>query len=75
MCDIKSEATPIGMKGEIVLDVTCKKTGLPITVSNEYGMFCRKMCDLGKNKAAKLVAMMLFRGVAGVFELRDKFRK
>ena len=30
--------------------ITCKTSGKPITVSNEYGMFCEDLCNLEENK-------------------------
>lgn len=55
MCDIKVEETKPGH-----LDVTCKNTGKPITVSNKYGMFCEDKCDLEEAKQAANTISKMF---------------
>jgi len=74
MCDFKTKRTELG-GGKFSLDIRCEKTGLPITETGPYGMFCRKKCDLGKCKAAKLVGETLIRGLAAMMEIRDKLRR
>ena len=44
MCDTKASSTPAA-GGGIDIEVICTNSGKPITISNEYGMFCEDMCD------------------------------
>jgi hypothetical protein len=53
MCDPKGTADE---KGNV--DIICQISGLPITESNEYGMFCANYCEL---EAARKAYEMLER--------------
>jgi hypothetical protein len=57
--------------GRFDLFLTCKKTGKPIDVTNEFGMFCKDLCDLEANKLAKEHAMKMIRDMLPP-ELREE---
>jgi tripartite-type tricarboxylate transporter receptor subunit TctC len=55
VCEIITKETSPGN-----LIITCKKTGKPVTVSNENGMYCEDMCDEDKDiKANKVIKQFL----------------
>jgi hypothetical protein len=59
MCDIDQSAKS-AKNGGVELSLRCKTSGKPITVSNQYGMFCEDMCDLQENiDASKKLEQML----------------
>jgi hypothetical protein len=60
MCEIAQRAKKLP-KGRFDLSLTCKKTGKPITVSNQWGMFCEDLCDLEACKDAEKLGMELIR--------------
>lgn len=58
MCEIVSATHQVqgkkkGSRGSVDVEIRCKTSGLPITITNEYGMFCAKLCNLEDNKVAK----------------------
>ena len=61
MCQIKS-STKLAATSGIEVSVMCKTSGKPITISNEYGMFCEDLCDLQKNKDATKLLQGMFPG-------------
>ena len=44
----KVTETPDGLE----VDVNCRECGKPITVSNQYGMFCENRCGIDKARKA-----------------------
>ena len=62
MCEIKQKETA-AKGGGYNLELTCKKTGKPINVSNDYGMFCEDLCDLQESKDALKKLQRWFPGV------------
>jgi len=51
MCRFKAVPNDNG-NGQIDIECECEISGKPITVSNEYGMFCEDLCELDENKEA-----------------------
>lgn len=74
MCDFNTKRTELG-GGKFSLDIRCEKTGLPITETGPYGMFCRKKCGIGKDKFAKLILENLFKALAVAADFRDKLKR
>ena len=70
MCEIKQKIKSVGKKGRFDLDLTCKKSGLPITVTNANGMFCAKMCDEDQDIAARKIGEKFVKGI-----MKDMFGK
>jgi len=62
MCEIDQSAKP-AKAGGVHLEMRCKQSGKPISVSNHYGMFCEDMCDLQENKDAEKKLKSIFPGV------------
>jgi hypothetical protein len=62
MCDILQKARK-HKDGAFDLFLTCKKTGKPINVTNQWGMFCEDLCDLEACKDAERVGMELIRAM------------
>ena len=49
------------------VELTCKCTGKPITVTNKYGMFCEDLCDLQKCIEAEKQGQELIRALKDWF--------
>ncbi len=60
MCEIVCKNTANGV------DVTCSISGKPITISNEYGMFCEDMCQLEECKSGYEQTMAFISEFTGV---------
>lgn len=61
MCEVKRKGIRAG-KRLITLDVTCKKTGLPITISKKHGVYCVRKCGEEKDKRAHKFARAFLAG-------------
>ena len=59
MCEILKKSNPT--KDGVDWSITCKFTGKPISISNEYGMFCEDLCELDECKKAKTKIENLFK--------------
>jgi len=53
MCDVEALSVE-NPNGGADITVTCKISGKPVNISNEYGMYCEDMCGLKEDKVAKL---------------------
>jgi uncharacterized protein with PIN domain len=53
MCQILKQSVPTKKKGRIDAKVTCAKTGKPIVITNQYGMYCEDKCGLEQDKQAE----------------------
>ncbi len=40
-------------KNKFDVEITCDTCGKPISVTNQYGMFCENLCGLEESKEAK----------------------
>jgi hypothetical protein len=50
------------------VEFRCKKTGKPITVTNEYGMFCEDLCGLEEMKKEPGNLTEFFQKMASEYE-------
>jgi len=64
MCNIDTDSKP-ATGGGINISVTCKTSGKPINVSNEYGMFCEDMCDLEEAKGLQCFLGSFIKNISG----------
>lgn len=53
MCMIKQDIRGRGQ--DFAVDFYCEKTAKPITIANEHGMYCVKLCGIKEDKAIKSV--------------------
>lgn len=51
MCMIKQDIR--GRGEDFAVDFSCEKTGKPITIANDHGMYCVSMCGIKQDKAVK----------------------
>ena len=65
MCQIKQNQKKV--KGGIDLSLTCSISGKPITISNQYGMFCEDMCELKECKKARKEVREMIKAFSGAF--------
>jgi hypothetical protein len=49
MCEATAEASKTA-SGKYDIQTTCKISGKPITIANDYGMFCEDMCNYDEIK-------------------------
>lgn len=47
--------------------VTCKMCGEPITQTNEFGMYCKNLCGMDKDKEAKKQIDGILNNILGGF--------
>lgn len=57
MCEIDVSGKSI--KGKPSLNIMCKKSGKPISITNEFGMYCEDLCDIDEDKKAGQKLMKL----------------
>ncbi len=54
--------------GGVDLYITCAECGEPLTVVNEYGMFCKNLCGYERSKAAATEMGAIFDRLVSLFD-------
>lgn len=62
MCDIKSDFNEKTGEAKVI----CTITGKPITVANDYGMYCEDLCGMDRDKELDSKMDELFKMLRGL---------